>query len=680
MGIFKLHSKYTPSEDQQKAVDELSKFLNKGEIYSTLWGVTGSGKTFTMANLIAKQNKPTLIIAHNKTLAAQLAEEFKAFFPENAVHYFVSYYDYYQPEAYIQKTDTYIEKEATINEEIDRLRHAATEDLLNRKDVIIVASVSCIYGIGKPDNYMGKKMTLKTGENHAIEDILKELVDMQFTRAGYDFKPGNFQVMGDLLEIFPASRETVYSIEFWGDEIADIKRRNYLTGEVYEVLDEVTLFPAKHAVTTKDAIEAVIPQIESELKNRLEEIKDNVVATERLKTKVEYDIEMMREVGYVNGIENYSRYLDGRNAGDTPYTLMHYFGDDFLALVDESHMTLPQIGAMYNGDRARKTSLVENGFRLPSALDNRPLKFEEFEKLIQKAVLVSATPGKLDIERSTDNPDDFYNFDLTAGDFWKASDKARIVPQIMRPTGLLDPKIIVKDMEFMVDDIMSNINKVIEKNERMLITTLTKRSSEELTDYLIENGVKVKYLHSEIDTLERIEILTALREGKIDVIVGVNLLREGLDLPEVSKIAILDADKQGFLRSESSLIQIIGRAARNASGEVLMYSTKNPETLEPSISNAMEKAISLTNFRRKLQDDYNKAHNIEPKTVYSSIKKIGISSKKKNDYALLDEKSLKQEINKLELEMDIAAANMEFEKAIELRDTIEQLKKGKKKK
>lgn len=678
MKKFELVSKYSPSGDQSYAIDKIKWYIDEGYKYSTLWWVTGSGKTFTMANIIKEVQKPTLIIAHNKTLAAQLAQEFKDFFPNNAVHYFVSYYDYYQPEAYVKKTDTYIEKEATINEEIDRLRHAATQDLLTRDDVIIVASVSCIYGIWDVSSYQSSVLNLQVWEEYPIEDLIKKLVGLQYRRAWDDFKPGTFQVMGDLVEIFPSSKESVISLEFWWDELSEIKDRNYLTGEVYNIMSTVDVFPAKHTVTTKDKIEEIVPQIEKELSERLKTFEGDALKTERLKTKVEFDIEMMRETGYVNGIENYSVYLDWRNFGDAPATLLSYFPDDFLCMVDESHMTLSQVWAMYNWDRSRKENLVENGFRLPSALENRPLKYEEFEGKMNKVVLVSATPWEKEINYSASDSKEFWDFDLTAWEFWKDREDARIVPQILRPTGLLDPNIIVKDMEFMVDDILDNINKVIEKDERMLITTITKRSSEELTDFLIDNGVKVRYLHSEIDTIERLEILRELREWKIDVIVWVNLLREGLDLPEVSKIAILDADKQGFLRSESSLIQIIWRAARNANGEVLMYSRKLPDW-ELNISPAMRKAMELTFFRRKLQAEHNEKNWITPKTVYSEIKDIWLKWKKK-DYSVLDKKSLEKELSRLEFEMDIAASNMDYEKAAELRDQILEIKKWKRKK
>lgn len=655
-----------------------------------------------MANIIERTQRPTLIIAHNKTLAAQLAQEFKEFFPSNSVHYFVSYYDYYQPEAYVSKTDTYIEKEATINEEIDRLRHAATQDLLTRKDVIIVASVSCIYGLGDISAYTEATFEIQVGKEYKMEHLLQQLVAIQFTRAWADFKPWNFQVMGDLLEIFPASKETVISIEFWGDEVSQISERNYLTGEVYSYMQDVTIFPAKHTVTTKDRIEEIIPEIQKELEENLAMFKEmwDVLKYERLKAKVEYDIEMIQEVGYVNGIENYSRFLDGRKPGEPPATLMDYFPKDALTIVDESHMTFSQVWGMYAWDRARKENLVSNGFRLPSAFDNRPLQFDEFELKVGQVLAVSATPGPYEIQRSSKEPDSFFSYSPERDGDWKVTKQNRVIPQMIRPTGLLDPEIELRPMEYMVDDIWKNIDEAVEKNTRVLITTITKRSSEELTDYLLENGYAVKYLHSEVDTLERLEILKELREWKIDVIVWVNLLREGLDLPEVSKICILDADKQWFLRSTSSLIQIIWRAARNSEWCVYMYSEKvknidytslpkewelyrldkakliNQEGLV--VSEAMKKAIELTYYRRWVQQDHNAKNNIEPTTVYSSIKAIWIEKKKK-DYSNIDKKDIKKEIARLELEMDIAAANMEYEKAAELRDAIIAIKAWKKK-
>jgi len=707
---FELKSKYTPSGDQKNAISELSGYIRDGHKWQTLWGVTGSGKTFTMANVIQELQKPTLIVAHNKTLAAQLATEFKEFFPDAAVHYFVSYYDYYQPEAYVQKTDTYIEKDATVNEEIDRLRHAATQSLMTREDVIIVASVSCIYGIGDISSYTEQVFHIEVGKEYVMEDLLKQLINIQFTRAGSDFRPGNFLVTGDILEIWQASEEHVYTIEFWGDEVSQITHRNNLTGEIYEYMQTVEIFPAKHTVTTQATINAVLPQIQKDLDERLAYFSEmwDALKHERLKSKVEYDMEMMKEVGYVNGIENYSRYIDGRNIWEPPATLMDYFGDDFLTFIDESHMTISQIGGMYAGDRSRKENLVNNGFRLPSALDNRPLQFPEFEGKLKNVVAVSATPAIYEVEQSCPDPQVFLDFDPTQWDIWSSDEKTRIVQQIIRPTGLLDPEVILKPMEFMVDDIMSQISEIEEKGERMLITTLTKRSSEELTEYLIDNGIKVQYLHSEVDTLDRLEILKDLRTGKIDVIVWVNLLREWLDLPEVSKIAILDADKQWFLRSPSALIQIIWRAARNSNGQVSMYTEKLSENRRKEIlksdpvmellwqklwemdkwklvnqdgfviSQAMKKAIWLTYYRRGMQAEFNEKHGITPTTIFSSIKDIGIP-KKKNKTEVTDKKSAEKEIKRLELEMDVAAANMEYEQAAEIRDAIIELKKGKRK-
>jgi len=732
--LFSLKSKYSPAWDQWTAIQHLSEYITQWHDWQTLWWVTGSGKTFTMANIIKNVEKPTLIIAHNKTLAAQLAQEFKEFFPDAAVHYFVSYYDYYQPEAYVQKTDTYIEKEATINEEIDRLRHAATQDLLTRKDVIIVASVSCIYGIGDIQAYTDQVFSIKKDTTYVLEELLKNLVNIQFTRAGADFKSWNFIVQWDILEIWPASSEFVYTIEFWGDEVSQITTRHPISWEVYEYHESIDIFPAKHTVTSPWTLERVIPQIQKDLDERLKYFKDelwDVVKYERLKAKVEYDIEMMQEVWYVNGIENYSRYLDGRQPGEPAQTLIDYFPDDFLTLIDESHMTIPQIWAMYGWDRSRKYNLVENGFRLPSAIDNRPLTFPEFESKLSQVIAVSATPSEYEIMKSSKNEsipvnkwwgkDDsdafkaevkklpsvrkFYDFDPQKEKAWWDTKDMRIVPQMIRPTWLLDPEIIIKDMDFMIDDIMENLRIVTGKWERMLITTLTKRSSEELTEYLIDNGIKVQYLHSEVDTLERLEILKELREWKIDVIVWVNLLREWLDLPEVSKIAILDADKQGFLRSESALIQIIGRAARNSNGEVSMYVEKIRRFDEKKgdfekyndelyilnkwkyvneqgfvVSGAMKKAIDLTYYRRGIQIAHNEKIWMTPTTVYSSIKDIWIPSKKKKLELSEDPEVLEREITRLELEMDIAAANMEYETAAELRDRILEIKAGKKKK
>jgi len=717
--IFNLESKYSLSYEQKKLVEELSSYLESWNKFSTLWWITGSGKTFTMANIIAKMQKPSLIIAHNKTLAAQLAQEFKEFFPNNAVHYFVSYYDYYQPEAYVSKTDTYIEKESSINAEIDRLRHAATQDLLTRKDVIIVASVSCIYGIWNLESYTKQIFYIEVWKTYNLENILKSLVNMQYKRSYIDFKQWMFQLLWDTLDIYPSSSENIYTIEFWWEEVTNIFEKHNLTWEIYNKLDKLRVFPASHTVSTKEDIEKIIPYIKEELEQRLAYFKNDlwdILKYERLKTKIEYDMEMMLEVWYVNWIENYSRFLDGRQKWEAPTSLINYFPKDFLTFVDESHMTFPQIWWMYAGDRARKLNLVENAFRLESALDNRPLQFDEFEKITNKIIAVSATPWEYEIKKSSNNPEYFFNFDPKKDGTWISSIDNRIVSQIIRPTWLLDPCIELRAMDYMTDDIMKNISYIQENNERMLITTITKRASEELTDYLLENWVKVKYLHSEIETLERLETLKELREWKIDVIVWVNLLREGLDLPEVSKICILDADKQGFLRSTTSLIQIIWRAARNSNWIVYMYSEQakwfkiekrnwsncmiiKDKIFEEEeeflfrfdkwklinkdglfISGAMKKAIDLTYYRRWLQEKYNNENNIIAKTVFSSIKDIWIrlNKIKVDDYIRLDQKELNKKIKKLELEMDIASANMDYEKAIEIRDLLLELKKKKK--
>ncbi len=715
--MFNLKSNYIPSKEQQKVIDTLSDYVKKGYKYQTLWWITWSWKTFIMANIIKNIKKPTLVIAHNKTLRAQLAWEFKEFFPDSAVHYFVSYYDYYQPEAYVWKTDTYIEKEATINEEIDRLRHAATQDLIKRKDVIIVASVSCIYWVWDIKAYEDSIFSLEIWEEYVFEELIKMLLLLQYKRAFSDFRPWTFVVSWDLIEIYPSSMETVYSIEFWWNEITDISRRHSITWEVFEKFRKIDIFPAKHTVTTKETINAIIPEIKRELGERLKFYEENweILKHERLKTKVEYDIEMMQEVWYVNGIENYSRYLDGRNPWEPPATLIDYFWDDFLCLVDESHMTISQIWWMYAWDKARKVNLVEAWFRLPSALDNRPLRFEEFDAKVKNVVLVSATPWDFDIKNSSSNPDYFINYNPIYDWEFIYNEQNRIVPQIIRPTWLLDPKIEFRSMKYMVDDVMKNISDAIDENAKVLITTITKKSSEELCDYLLENNIKVKYLHSEIETLERLEILAELRTWKIDVIVWVNLLREWLDLPEVSKICILDADKQWFLRSVSSLIQIIWRRARNENWTVYMYSefyhilsfendsitltdwrnlklwdyllTESGEKENLYIvdkwkyllnnwlvvSNAMKQAINLTNYRRKLQNEYNLLNNIIPKTVYSKIKESQISKKD----IKIDTNNLEKELKRLEFEMQLASSNMEYEKARELRDMIIELKKRK---
>lgn len=649
--IFKLHSPYKPTGDQPVAIKTLVDSIRSGNDFQTLLGVTGSGKTFTMANIIAELQRPALIMAHNKTLAAQLAQEFKEFFPESAVHYFVSYYDYYQPEAYVVKTGSYIEKEATINEEIDRLRHAATESLLTRKDVIIVASVSCIYGIGEVDQYEAQCLRFEVGKNYIIENIIKELVMVQFTRSTADWKSGMFLIKWDIIEIWPSSSESIIRLEFFWEELERITRIEHLTHRLIDELDNIVIFPAKHFVTEKWVIESVIPKIREEMENQVKFFTENgkIVEAERIKMRVEYDLEMLAETGYVNGIENYSMYLGNRNIGDPPATLMEFFDEDFLTFVDESHMTIPQIGGMYAGDRARKENLVNYGFRLPSALENRPLRFSEFEEKIWQTIFVSATPSKYESEH-----------------------QKVIAEQVIRPTGLLDPEISIEDMEYMVDSLMRHIREATERWERSLITTITKKSSEDLATYFAENGLKVRYLHSEIETLERLEILRDYRLGNIDVIVGVNLLREGLDLPETSFIGILDAEKVGFLRSKTSLLQIIGRAARNVNGYVIMYSAGC------KISDAMRDAIAETNRRREVQIAYNTTHHITPQTIISSIKEISIPSKKRE---IFEWDAIKGNVNayikRLELEMDVAAANLDYERAAQVRDELIEIRKRK---
>jgi len=644
--LFNLKSNYKPTWDQPKAIKALLESINSGSRYQTLQGVTGSGKTFTMANIIQETQRPTLIIAHNKTLAAQLCQEFREFFPDNAVHYFVSYYDYYQPEAYIQKTDTYIEKDSSINDEIDRLRHAATEALLTRKDVIIVASVSCIYGIGNKEEYIWGILKLSRWQKHIIKDLINQLVSLQFDRSTLDFKQGMFRVLGDTLQIYPASKEYYYSVEFFWNEIEAIRVVEPISGHVRESVEEIMVFPASHTVTSVEHVKAITPIIQAELTERLEHFKQlwNVVAAERIKTRVEYDLEMMNEVGYVKGIENYSRHLDGRQPGDPPMTLIDYFPEDFLTIIDESHITLSQVRGMFAGDKSRKDMLIENGFRLPSAYDNRPLYFHEFESKIKQFLCVSATPGVSEIERS-----------------------GPLVEQIIRPTGLLDPEIAVEPMDKLVESLFYNIRSAVERGERALITTVTKKSSEDLATYLKEHWVTAHYLHSEIDTIERLKILKDLRMGKVNVIVGVNLLREGLDLPEVSFIGVVDAHKQWFLRSTQSLIQIVGRAARNSNGHVIFYS------YEWQISRSMQETMDITSKRRKIQIDYNEKHGMTPTTIISSIKDLWFKEKKEK--VNLIPKGINKEvyIRRLELEMDIAAANLDFEKAAELRDTILEL-------
>ncbi len=648
---FKLVSPFKPTGDQPEAIEKLMKGIKKGEKHQTLLGVTGSGKTFTIANIVQQVQRPTLVLSHNKTLAAQLCSEFQEFFPENSVSYFVSYYDYYQPEAYIPHTDTYIEKDASINEEIDKLRHMATHNLLTRKDVLIVASVSAIYGLGDVSTYEKLAIELKVGENVKRDKLLRKLTDLQYKRSQMEFKQGMFHVLGDTLEIIPPDSENMIRLEFFGDDIDAIHEADSFTGEIIKELKEVKIFPAKHNVTTKEAIQTAVEQIRKDLEIRhkeLQKIGKNLEA-ERLKTRTEYDIEMMLETGYCSGIENYVRYLNNREAGEQPSTLIDYFPDDFLVFIDESHMTIPQLHGMYNGNYQRKTTLVEHGFRLPSSQDNRPLKFEEFEKHVNQAIYTSATPSKYEYEHSGKN----------------------IVEQIIRPTGLVDPPVEVRPTEHQIDDLLEEIRQVLKRKERVLITTLTKKSAEKLNEFLLEADLKAKYLHSDIETLERIEILRDLRLGNIDIVVGINLLREGLDLPEVSLVAILDADKEGFLRSRDALIQTIGRTARNVNGKVIMYGDK--------MTAAMKAAIGETDRRRKIQVAYNKKHGITPQTIVKAVHDIAQTThkpKKKYQKSEVPPEELQRLIHELSLQMEMASENLEFEKAAELRDQIDELKKG----
>ncbi|CED92848.1 UvrABC system protein B [Romboutsia ilealis] len=648
---FELKSDFKPTGDQPQAIKSIVSAINNNEKYSTLLGVTGSGKTFTMANIIQEVKMPTLILAHNKTLAAQLYSEFKEFFPDNAVEYFVSYYDYYQPEAYVAHSDTYIEKDASINDEIDKLRHSATAAILERDDVIIISSVSCIYGLGDPEDYRKLMLSLRPGMERDRDDIIKKLIEIQYERNDINFTRGTFRVRGDILEIFPASNdERAIRIEFFGDEIDRITEIDYVTGKIVGTRNHVVIFPASHYVTTPERVEKAVIEIEKELEERVKAFKDDdkLLEAQRIEQRTKYDIEMLKEIGFCQGIENYSRHITGRKPGEKPYTLMDFFPDDYLIIIDESHVTVPQVRGMYAGDKSRKASLIDNGFRLPSAYDNRPLNFDEFEENINQILFVTATPGAYELEHST-----------------------TIAEQIIRPTGLLDPIVEVRPINNQIDDLVVEINKVIEKDERVLITTLTKKMSEDLTNYLKEIGIKVKYLHSDIDTLERVEIIRDLRLGKFDVLVGINLLREGLDIPEVSLVAILDADKEGFLRSETSLIQTIGRAARNSEGKVIMYADK--------ITRSMESAITETKRRREIQMLYNEEHNITPTTIKKKVRdaiEATVVADEETIYGIKETNNIdeiKENIAALQAEMIEAAQNLQFERAAELRDKIKQL-------
>ncbi|RHU91693.1 excinuclease ABC subunit UvrB [Clostridium sp. OM07-9AC] len=656
MDHFILHSEYQPTGDQPEAIGALVKGFEEGDQFQTLLGVTGSGKTFTMANVIAKLNKPTLVIAHNKTLAAQLYGEFKEFFPENAVEYFVSYYDYYQPEAYVPSSDTYIEKDSSINDEIDKLRHSATAALTERRDVVIVASVSCIYGLGSPIDYQNMTVSLRPGMMKDRDEVIRRLIDMQYTRNDMDFQRGTFRVRGDVLEVFPVSEsERAIRVEFFGDEVDRITEIDVLTGEVLSELEHMVVFPASHYVVDKDAMERAIRDIEAELEDRVRYFRseDKLLEAQRISERTNFDIEMMRETGFCSGIENYSRHLSGLKEGEPPHTLLDYFPDDFIIMVDESHMTIPQIRGMYAGDRSPQKTLVDYGFRLPSALDNRPLNFEEFEQHINQMMFVSATPNIYE----------------------KEHELAR-VEQIIRPTGLLDPEIDVRPVEGQIDDLLGEVNRTIAAGNKVMVNTLTKRMAEDLTDYLREAGIRVKYLHSDIDTLERSEIIRDMRMDVFDVLVGINLLREGLDIPEIALVAILDADKEGFLRSEIALVQIIGRAARNAEGHVIMYADM--------MTDSMRNAIDETNRRRSIQQRYNEEHGITPQTIKKAVRDLIRISKKveetetgdiQKDIESMSRKELEQLVDKIKRKMNTAAAELNFELAANLRDQMLEIKK-----
>lgn len=650
---FQLKSEYKPQGDQPKAIAALVKNLQKGDSMLTLLGATGTGKTYTMAHVIEQLQKPTLVIAHNKTLAAQLCSEFKEFFPNNAVEYFVSYYDYYQPEAYVPQTDTYIEKDSSINEEIEKLRHSATAALLERRDVIVVASVSCIYGLGSPEEYKNQTLSLRVGQNIERDAILRRLTDIQYDRNDINLIRGTFRVRGDVIDIIPVSYgENAIRVEMFGDEVERIMEIDTLTGEMIGIRQHVSIFPASHYVTGKEKMEIALEKIEAELKDRLAylEGRSRLLEAQRLEMRTNYDMEMMNEVGFCSGIENYSRHLTGREEGESPYTLLDYFPPDFLTIIDESHQSVPQLGAMYEGDKSRKTILIEHGFRLPSALDNRPLRFAEFEKRIGQTVFVSATPGPYELKNSQ-----------------------AVIEQIIRPTGLLDPEISVRPIKGQIDDLLAEIQVRVERSERVLVTTLTKKMAEDLTDYLEDMGVRVRYLHSEVKTLERMSIIRDLRLGEFDVLVGINLLREGLDLPEVSLVTILDADKEGFLRSERSLIQTIGRAARNVNGQVIMYAERETDS--------MKKAIDETNRRRKIQSEYNYRYNITPQTVKKAVRDVleatlvaEVKPEYRIDSAKMPKKEVKELIGRLEKEMRAASKDLAFERAAEIRDLIIELK------
>lgn len=654
MSGFRLITDLVPRGDQPKAIAALTEGVKKGYRYQTLLGVTGSGKTFTMAHVIHNLQRPALVIAPNKTLAAQLCNEFRELFPENAVEYFVSYYDYYQPEAYIPSTDTYIEKDTSINDDIDRLRHRATSALLSRRDVIVVASVSCIYGLGSPQEYLKRVLLMRKGEEYPLREVLARLVDMQYERNQYELSRGKFRLKGDTLEVYPTYEELVWRLEFFGDELEKIKVIDPVTGEIVQVPDSVAIYPATHYLTAEENLKRAIASIRAELEERVSELQSQgkILEAQRLLSRTTYDLEMLQEMGYCQGIENYSRHLDGRAPGEPPYTLLDFFPDDFIVFVDESHVTIPQIHGMYEGDMSRKRTLVEYGFRLPSALDNRPLKFEEFLDRVPQMICVSATPGP-----------------------WELSVSSQVVEQIIRPTGLVDPELVVKPSEGQIDDLIEEIRKRVEKKERVLVTTLTKRMAENLTDYLLETGLKVRYLHSEIDTLDRVEIIRDLRLGEFDVLVGVNLLREGLDLPEVSLVAILDADREGFLRNERSLIQTIGRASRNVNGQVIMYASE--------VTESMRRAIRETERRRRLQLEYNREHGINPQTVRKRVSDImdmvllpdERPSHRRRWKEEMNPEEIESLIHGLEDEMRIAAEDLRFEYAARLRDEIAELKK-----